>query len=152
MVLFLIFKIIIYYVDVFVVLRLQVTECTMSLTGAQPVRLRIYRKHPKVSKAWETGAKYVVANLNQNPTRRALCGSLCPTLLRAGTMWLVSKEGEDDPIERPLMAEDCQPLLSLHMFWFVCISQKLNGLIYPSNTRNISSSWVGQCCLSFADG
>ena len=51
----------------------------------------------------------MICNLQQNPSKRCVVGHLCPTLLKAGNMFLISRKHQDSPIEeRALLGQDGQ--------------------------------------------
>lgn len=51
------------------------------------------------------GHKFAIANLCQNPSQRCVVGHLCPTLLKAGNMWLIAKDPDFSKHPQPHLEE-----------------------------------------------
>ena len=50
-----------------------------------------------------------ICNLQQNPSKRAIVSGIVPTLLRQGTMWVITNpdSSASDTEERMLFPKDC---------------------------------------------
>lgn len=72
--------------------------------GAQGVWLEQYKKHDKTLHFWEKGCDSVIVNLCQNPMQRLIINSLCPTLLRAGSMFVISNPNNENQFEERCLA------------------------------------------------
>ena len=78
-----------------------------------------YKKHPKTLSFWEKGCDSVIVNLCQNPARRPIINPLCPTLLRAGSKFVISNPHNADVFEERCLAP--QDMRCLSDFFFGCV-------------------------------
>lgn len=87
-------------------------EVLCKVAGAQPVWLEKYRGSKKLHRLWDRGFQSAVVNLQQNPAQRPMCGGYCPTLLRAGTMFLVYPETVTRALASPC-SSTCEDSMAL---------------------------------------